>query len=598
MATKKELAQLSLYVYNVPADAEQKNRPNLPSSDWVVLEYSPDNTLGFSYGIFKNNSTGEVVVAYTGSNEKLVVDFLLTNIPAGVGVGSTQISGAAVVAARTIQTYGAQNVSFTGHSLGGGLASIMSVWFNRPAVVFDHAPFELAARNPLFVQASKLALALQGYPLGDFLGYNEFLNFATRELNVQGHHIQGEALQYLRSAVPTIGGSQSLTVGQGLGTVEMHSMALYVAAELSPSFVQATLLSDRFLPRIFDDKLYAYDAAGSADRNFLIDLIRSEQQTPGSGKLTHFAADLNKLGTNLTGLNQQAQDAIIAQGIEWYYFQSSSYSGAEFMTVTNSVLQYTTATGAALPAALNKAGKYTDKWLTSLVAPNTQYGLSINFDQWNVVTANTAATVTAKDNTKSQIFIGGAGADNFTGGDKADTFIAGDGADSLTGGAGGDFLYGGAGNDSYTFSGTFGDDTIVDSDGAGIISVDSTTLNGGKKIGENVWESTDGVYRYQLFSRGGGNDLVIGRGSKATTGQMQGSGQALQKLLLNQKQTIELMHELGADLIQNLLKTPQNGFNIPEMGILRLPKASCARAKRWRGDLMQVRPRSRVGRCA
>ena len=76
---------------------------------------------------------------------------------------------------------------------------------------------------------------------------------------------------------------------------------------------------------------------------------------------------------------------------------------------------------------------------------------------------------------------------------------------------------GGARKDSCTFTDSFGDDTIVDSDGAGSLFADgsSTALNGGKKIGENVWESTDGVYRYLLFSRGGGNDLVIGRGSKA-----------------------------------------------------------------------------------
>ena len=396
----------------------------------------------------------------------------------------------------------------------------MAVWFDRPAIVFDEAPFEATARNPLTIGATRLALSAAGFNTGSFAGYNGITDFSPREARVANYYASEEALQLLRMVVPTISGTDNrieFGVDNMLSRrVDLHSMALLTAGLMGDDFRLATIAVQTSLPLIMDKKLYAYATAG-AERNFLIDLIRSEQQTPGSGKLTHFAADLNKLGTNLAGLNQQAQDAIIAQGIEWYYWQTSSYSGAEFMTVTNSVLQYTTATGAALPAALNKAGKYTDKWLTSLVAPNTQYGLSINFDQWNVVTANTAATVTAKDNTKSQIFIGGAGADNFTGGDKADTFIAGDGADSLTGGAGGDFLYGGAGNDSYTFTGAFGDDTIVDSDGAGGIFVDGSTiaLDGGKKIGENVWESIDGVYRYQLFSRGGGNDLVIGRGSKA-----------------------------------------------------------------------------------
>jgi Ca2+-binding RTX toxin-like protein len=44
-----------------------------------------------------------------------------------------------------------------------------------------------------------------------------------------------------------------------------------------------------------------------------------------------------------------------------------------------------------------------------------------------------------------------------------------------------------------------------------------------KKVENNVWESADGVYRYQQFSFGGINDLAIGRGSKVLASQMQGS---------------------------------------------------------------------------
>ncbi len=43
-----------------------------------------------------------------------------------------------------------------------------------------------------------------------------------------------------------------------------------------------------------------------------------------------------------------------------------------------------------------------------------------------------------------------------------DTVYAKDGNDLLSGGAGNDYLYGGSGNDTYTFSGSFGSDTIYD----------------------------------------------------------------------------------------------------------------------------------------
>jgi Lipase (class 3) len=158
MASTQDYATLSLYVYDVRED--DINRPILPAG-WTELELNTDNVVGFSYGIFQGPGN-EIVLAYTGTNEG--VDWL-SNIGSGLGIGSPQVSAAALVYARAKEQYGA-NITLSGHSLGGGLASIISVWFNRPAVVFDHAPFELAARNPLFVQASKAVLAAAGYDLG------------------------------------------------------------------------------------------------------------------------------------------------------------------------------------------------------------------------------------------------------------------------------------------------------------------------------------------------------------------------------------------------------------------------------------------------
>ena len=100
MATKEEFAQLSLYVYNVTGSDD--NRPLLPSTDWIRLEYYPDDGVGFSYGVFQNQATGEVVVSFTGTNEKKAADFLLANLPAGIGVYSPQVEAATLVSARII----------------------------------------------------------------------------------------------------------------------------------------------------------------------------------------------------------------------------------------------------------------------------------------------------------------------------------------------------------------------------------------------------------------------------------------------------------------------------------------------------------------
>lgn len=61
-------------------------------------------------------------------------------------------------------------ISFTGHSLGGGLAALMGVFFDKTAVTFDQAPFREAA-------TIKNAIALQTYLLAR--GYGIDINLAA-----------------------------------------------------------------------------------------------------------------------------------------------------------------------------------------------------------------------------------------------------------------------------------------------------------------------------------------------------------------------------------------------------------------------------------
>lgn len=478
MVTKEEYAQLSLYVYNVIGRLD--NRPETPSSDWKVREYHPDDAIGFSYGIFQNSVTQEVVVAYTGTNEKKVADFLLANLSAGVGLSSLQVNAAARVAASAIDTYGASKVTFTGHSLGGGLASIMGVWFDRPATLFDTAPFEFTARNPLAVESARnwitLTTGLSNAALNSFevLG-----NFSQREAGVTSYYTSEEALQLLRMALPTVAGTE-LRVEFGVDNmlthrIDLQSQALLTAGLMSDSFREATIAVQRSIPLMLDGDLYAYDAVSSDKRNLLIDLIRSEQQSPNNSKLDHFAADLQKLGTNLAGLNQAAQDALIAQGIEWYYWQGANYAGQEFFTQSGTLLQYATAQGAGLSGAQNKALPYVKAWLDNVLGSVQSNTLLVStpdytrFAQWNVNTGATGVSASAPDPAKTQIFIGQGGADTFTGGNAVDLLFGGAGDDVLAGNAGNDTLLGGSGADTYTFGGAWGKDLIADSDGQAVV---------------------------------------------------------------------------------------------------------------------------------
>ena len=138
MPSESNSAILSLYVYQ----ASLNNQPLL--ADWTLLQPRTEGTGGFAYAVFRNEGTNEIVIAYRGTDD---VSDMLTN----TGLTIAQERQAAVIAAQYIRQFGAENVSFTGYSMGGGLAATMAVWFNRPAVVFDPAPTQAVATDAAVV---------------------------------------------------------------------------------------------------------------------------------------------------------------------------------------------------------------------------------------------------------------------------------------------------------------------------------------------------------------------------------------------------------------------------------------------------------------
>ncbi len=291
------------------------------------------------------------------------------------------------------------------------------------------------------------------------------------------------------------------------GAVDLHSQALLTAMLMSDAFRQSTYASSRIIPLLMDKSLYASDAATSNEQNGLINFIRSEQGTVD--KLTHFDADLQKLGANISGLNKATQDALIAQAIEWYYWQDA---GQSFFSEGGDLLQYTTAKGAGLAGAENRAAPYLEKWLAPIVNAHGEFYSSgfADYQQWNVAIGGRNGT--ARDSSKSQIFIGSSGSDTFTGGQQADLMFAGDGGDTLIGnegndrlygGLGSDTLYGGTGHDRYVIEGS---DTVEDSDREGIL-----TDKSGKVIAGMIWKDKNGAYTFQSDSAIGvsGSDAEI-----------------------------------------------------------------------------------------
>ncbi|PHM46286.1 phospholipase A [Xenorhabdus mauleonii] len=92
-----------------------------------------DDSTGFQAGVYKHN--GLYIVSFTGSNE--LKDFM-ASIRQGLGYNEEQYNQAVELANKALKAFG-ENIIFTGHSLGGGLASVAALATGKPAVIYNSA---------------------------------------------------------------------------------------------------------------------------------------------------------------------------------------------------------------------------------------------------------------------------------------------------------------------------------------------------------------------------------------------------------------------------------------------------------------------------
>lgn len=130
MTTDVEYALMAANSYAVKSDVTSvQNTIPIPIG-WTELAKRQNDSSGFTASAYKNDVTGEIVIAYTGTTFESFgndVGDWLTNAFSGSGVGLTQqIVDAAkfYLDIRNNPLYASTAISFTGHSLGGGLASL------------------------------------------------------------------------------------------------------------------------------------------------------------------------------------------------------------------------------------------------------------------------------------------------------------------------------------------------------------------------------------------------------------------------------------------------------------------------------------------
>ncbi|OTA19412.1 phospholipase A [Xenorhabdus beddingii] len=90
-----------------------------------------DYSTGFQAGVYKHK--GLYIVSFTGSNE--LQDFMVS-LRQGLGYNEKQYNQALELANKTLKVFG-ENIIFTGHSLGGGLATVAALATGKPAVIYN-----------------------------------------------------------------------------------------------------------------------------------------------------------------------------------------------------------------------------------------------------------------------------------------------------------------------------------------------------------------------------------------------------------------------------------------------------------------------------
>ncbi len=96
-----------------------------------------DKSTGFRAAIYQNQQ-GQYVVAYAGTNPKELGD-LKADATQAFGMDTKQYNQAIALAKEAEVAFGDGNVVFTGHSLGGGLASAAALATDASAVTFNAA---------------------------------------------------------------------------------------------------------------------------------------------------------------------------------------------------------------------------------------------------------------------------------------------------------------------------------------------------------------------------------------------------------------------------------------------------------------------------
>jgi hypothetical protein len=552
------LAQLAAAAYR---ETSPQNRLTPPSA-WTQIAAYPEEAqtsggafTGFSATAYRGPG-GEIVIAYAGTKDWQ--DWAAGNLPAATGSFSAQVVQAAqfywsVLSRPDVGLGNKDQSSFTGHSLGGGLASLMATYFDLPATTFDSVPFEASASGAVINSYAATFLALgivdpswSQYVIAAQSPLTLPPTFAQREARVTHVYVTNEILAGLRAVVPNIAAASlerpldsGAAMGNGASTVQLHSMLLAWSMLSNSSFAEQI----RRLPRLYglmqDSTLFGRPAAAE-DQDLLALMLNREGQT---GTLTRFSNDLARISAGFADKSPTISDALIAVTMAFYYARRTGVAGdtgeASAAVVGGLQLALDQLTQGQADGGGYKAQALLEDVIDLLTGGAGEHRAVAGKER---LTISDGSTLDYSDvDGRHDLIIGLTGNDVISGGGGWNTIVTSGGVDRIAGGAGDDILdagadddvliggteddrlQGGVGSDDYYFAAGDGSDVIIDADGLGRILLgtvdDAVQLAGGKKFPgiDNYWLSDpiNGV-RYGLTrvaNGAGGFDLVITKGT-------------------------------------------------------------------------------------